>query len=103
MVLPVSLRRIRSVGSSCCRGWSVVARRVLLAAVCEAARGSSNLEHLRHFMREQLFGGQPSLGDALLVAVLQESIEGSPVSVETVRPEVVAEHFLRKLIGVQRP
>ena len=52
-------------------------------------------------MREQLFCGQPSLRDSLLVAVLQESIESSPVGVETVRAEVVAEHFLRKLIGVQ--
>jgi hypothetical protein len=52
-------------------------------------------------MREQLFRGQPSLRDFLFAAVLQESIEGSRVGVETVPPEVVAEHFLRKLIGVQ--
>src|SRR5262245_45408326 len=91
MMSSARVARVRGVSCALSAAKCSRAMRMLISSVL-----ISDLVALQGFRREQLFGPEVAAAHPLLESVLQERLQGRPVSLHPVRPEV----FARRLAPV---
>src|SRR5262245_9882482 len=98
MMSSASVARVRGVSCALSAAKCSRAMRMLISSVV-----ISDLEALQGFRREQLFGLEAAAAHALLESVLQESLQGRAVSLDAVRPEILARRFAPASCIVRQP